>query len=179
MGPPAARLEVIAGNAVGMSVLVDSELVIGRNTEGAGRLADDKEISRSHARVTLDGEGVCVIDDLGSTNGTYVNGHRISGPQTLLEGDAIELGGTTLVVRELPQPETAEPSPALDAQPTLVGGASQAPSGEATPPTPAPLALRMVVDFAAREARLVLDDESEPVRLAFDGEAWRVAPSSG
>jgi hypothetical protein len=37
----------------------------------------------------------------------------------------------------------------------------------------------MVVDFAAREARLVLDDESEPVRLAFDGEAWRVAPSSG
>jgi hypothetical protein len=76
--------------------------VIGRQVEGAGRLADDEEISRLHARLKLDAAGLCTIEDLGSTNGTYVNGAQISGPKTIAEGDRIEVGGTTLVLRELP-----------------------------------------------------------------------------
>ena len=104
MNTPAARLEVVAGKAAGTSILVAEELVIGRHAEGAGRLADDEEISRTHARVTLDPSGVCEIEDLGSTNGTYVNGSRISGPEELSVGDTIELGQTTLAVRELPAP---------------------------------------------------------------------------
>jgi predicted component of type VI protein secretion system len=103
MSTGAARLEVVAGKAVGMSILIEDELLIGRHAEGAGRLADDEEISRSHARVTLDASGFCAIEDLGSTNGTFMNGLRISVPQTLAVGDTIELGGTTLAVRELPR----------------------------------------------------------------------------
>src|ERR1700759_4462915 len=102
MGPSAARLDVVAGNAVGTSIVVADELVIGRHAEGEGRLADDQEISRAHARVSVDVSNFCAIEDLGSTNGTFVNGLRISGPQTLSVGDPIVLGGATPVGRVMP-----------------------------------------------------------------------------
>lgn len=128
-----ARLEVVAGNAVGMSILVEDELLIGRQTDGAGRLAEDEEISRSHARVTLDASGFCAIEDLGSTNGTFVNGLRISGPQTVSEGDTIELGATTLAVRELPQRSRLEAPPA-GRQPTVIPGRETSPPPGADDP---------------------------------------------
>jgi predicted component of type VI protein secretion system len=121
--PRTARLEIVAGNATGMSILVENELLIGRHAQGAGRLADDAEISRSHARVTLEESGFCAIEDLGSTNGTYVNGLRINSPATLAEGDTIELGSTTLVVRELPVDG--------DEAPTADAPAGNAPAGDA------------------------------------------------
>src|SRR5437764_7695299 len=127
MNPAAARFEVVAGRATGMSIVVEDELLIGRHAQGAGRLADDEEISRTHARVSLDQSGFCAIEDLGSTNGTYVNGLRITSPQTLSEGDRIELGGTTLVVRELPQPVEL----------TAPGAARQASDDPPDQPTPA------------------------------------------
>lgn len=118
-----------------MSVLLDDELLIGRHAEGAGRLADDDEISRSHARVSLDRSGFCAIEDLGSTNGTFVNGLRLNGPQTLSVGDTIEVGGTTLVVRELPIPATERALKAVPPQPTSPPGSSSPapPTNQATP----------------------------------------------
>jgi len=104
VSPATARFEVVAGRALGMSIQLDDEFLIGRHADGAGRLADDGEISRSHARISLDRSGFCAIEDLGSTNGTFVNGMRIDGPQTLSVGDTIEVGATTLVVRDLPSP---------------------------------------------------------------------------
>ena len=59
-----ARFEVVAGRAIGMWILIDDELLIGRHADGAGRLADDEEISRSHARLSLDRTGYCAIEDL-------------------------------------------------------------------------------------------------------------------
>ena len=141
MNPAMARLEVVAGRAIGMSVLIDDELLIGRHAEGAGRLADDEEISRSHARLSLDRTGFCAIEDLGSTNGTYVNGLRIKGPETLSEGDTIEVGATTLVVRELPIPHSEHTLRAIPSRPTdrprqrRRPGAGQDPAGR-TPPCP-------------------------------------------
>jgi pSer/pThr/pTyr-binding forkhead associated (FHA) protein len=142
----AAQLEVVAGKATGMSILVEDELLFGRGAEGPGRLADDEEISRAHARVTMDGSGFCAIEDLGSTNGTFVNGLRIATPTTLAPGDAIELGKTTLVVRDVP-------------------------SAVATPVEP--LSLRLDVDFAAGRAQLVLQEGSEPVRFVLEAGTWR------
>jgi predicted component of type VI protein secretion system len=200
----AARLEVVAGKAVGMSILVDDDLLIGRHAEGDGRLGDDEEISRSHARVSTDGLGLCVIEDLGSTNGTFVNGVRISSPQTLAEGDTIEIGSSTLVVRELPRPDPAAAPAADRPQPTrgagmprpeglgpptvqsepeieaIPGQPTPTASREQEPPTLPPLSLRLEVDFDERTARLYLDQASEPVLLAFDAGTWRAvsAPSS-
>ena len=120
-----------------MSILLDDELLIGRHAEGAGRLADDDEISRSHARISLDRSGFCAIEDLGSTNGTFVNGLRITGPQTLSVGDTIEVGGTTLVVRELPIPAEERSLKAVPPQPTVSPGPGRvpapAPASQATP----------------------------------------------
>jgi len=202
MGGPVARLEVVAGNAAGMSILIEDELVVGRHAEGAGRLADDGEISRSHARFTLDDSGYCAVDDLGSTNGTFVNGLRISGPQTLSEGDTIELGATTLVVRELPSVAQAPVAEPEARQSTVRPGAASVPVTEEAVPAPvaeeapaAPVAeeepglgpeeglatakldLQIEVDFAAREAWLSLGDASEQVRLVFEGGGWHAAPT--
>jgi predicted component of type VI protein secretion system len=198
MGAPAARLDVVAGNAAGMSIFVQDELVIGRHAEGPGRLADDEEISRSHARITCDASGFCAIEDLGSTNGTFVNGLRISVPRTLSEGDTIEIGGTTLVVGELSQTEAkaatseraikpvdrSELTPRSPAQaaaaaacaPPVVEPAE--PDAGSAPPVPPNLSLRLEINFADGEALLSLDDGSEPVRLEHDAGAWRTVPSA-
>jgi pSer/pThr/pTyr-binding forkhead associated (FHA) protein len=215
----AARLEVIAGKALGMSIVVDDELSIGRQAEGAGRLAEDDEISRLHARVSLDASGFCAIEDVGSTNGTFVNGLRISGPKTLSAGDTIEVGATTLVVREVPgSAETDAPGSAPAPTPEPEGEVGPPPAGQETPTTsytpgpppipeqepeaepvepepdaggplpepvvPAaplaplaplpPLVLRLEVDFENHEARLRLNDASEPVRFTPDSGTWRL-----
>jgi pSer/pThr/pTyr-binding forkhead associated (FHA) protein len=108
------RLEVIAGNAAGSEILVEDELVIGRQAEGAGRLSEDSEISRQHAHLAREASGDYSIEDLGSSNGTFVNGLRLAAPQLLAEGDSIEVGATTLLVRSIPakaQAAQTAPSP--------------------------------------------------------------------
>jgi FHA domain len=138
MNSPTGRLEVVAGKAVGMSILVEEELLIGRHAEGAGRLGEDEEMSRSHARVSMDSSGSFAIEDLGSTNGTFVNGLRISALQTLREGDTIEIGGTTLVVREVPSPVSEPPAHSAVQQPTIVPGVPPSPPVFPTPTPPGP-----------------------------------------
>jgi pSer/pThr/pTyr-binding forkhead associated (FHA) protein len=167
MGSSGARLEVVSGNAAGTELLIEDELIVGRHADGPGRLAGDEEISRSHARLSIDASGFCAIEDLGSTNGTFVNGLRISAPETLSEGDTIEVGATTLVVQEVPIP-VSQATPSDADQPTVA---------PPTEPSQPPLELQLEVDFAAREARLRLDDASEPVRLVFDDGQWRAVAS--
>jgi pSer/pThr/pTyr-binding forkhead associated (FHA) protein len=171
------RLEVISGNAPGSAITVDDELVIGRHAEGPGRLAADEEISRQHARISREVTGDYAIEDLGSSNGTFVNGLRIQSPRLLSLGDSIEAGATTLVVREIvrSQPATAspaadEPAPSLRSAPTV--------SGRSAVAQPAPLlALSLEVDFDAREARIALGDGGETVRMVFEDGRWRAVTS--
>ena len=58
---------------------------------------DDPGVSRRHARVLSDDAGM-IVEDLGSSNGTYVNGERISGPVELGAGDEVQVGATILGV---------------------------------------------------------------------------------
>jgi serine/threonine-protein kinase len=103
--PPAApvaphiTLEVTAGNAVGTVIDVEDELLIGRMADGVGALDDDVEISRRHARIFRTDGGRYAVEDLVSTNGTYVNGLRIVTVTPLEVGDWMDVGATTLVVR--------------------------------------------------------------------------------
>jgi pSer/pThr/pTyr-binding forkhead associated (FHA) protein len=96
------RLEVVSGKASGFAIVVGERLVIGRHSEGPGRLADDPELSRHHAQISRDESGMYLIEDLASTNGTIVNGARISSPIPLAVGDSIEVGATTIRVAEAP-----------------------------------------------------------------------------
>ncbi|MFC4146996.1 FHA domain-containing protein [Micromonospora mangrovi] len=68
--------------------------VIGRGPSADISVADP-HLSRRHASVTLTDQGV-VLMDLGSTNGTWLNDHRIGGPQYLTDGDVIRIGRTDL-----------------------------------------------------------------------------------
>jgi pSer/pThr/pTyr-binding forkhead associated (FHA) protein len=90
-------LNVIAGPAAGTEIKLGGQLLIGRATTGVGRLGDDPELSREHARISRGPEGLA-IEDLGSTNGTFVNEQRVSGRRLLQAGDRIRLGETTLEV---------------------------------------------------------------------------------
>ena len=68
---------------------------IGRSDDNRIPLAGDDFASGHHARVESARDGVWVID-LGSTNGTFVNGERIDGRHRLREGDVVQIGDTEL-----------------------------------------------------------------------------------
>ena len=70
--------------------LEGEQLTIGRDSNN-GVPINDSEVSRKHARLVFQG-GKFVIDDLGSTNGTFVNGQRLAGPVVLKAGDVVSLG---------------------------------------------------------------------------------------
>jgi hypothetical protein len=91
-------LQIVAGNAAGSNIALEAELVIGRSTPGLGSLGGDSEISRVHARVYHDPSGQLMVEDLGSTNGTFVNGNRIGGATPLRSGDQVRVGQTTMSV---------------------------------------------------------------------------------
>ena len=99
-----AVLVVTAGNAIGRQLDLADELVIGRRAEGDGRLGDDPRLSRRHARVTRSASGEVTIEDLGSANGTFVNGERVRDRRVLTVGDVVRIGST---IMELAAPEVA------------------------------------------------------------------------
>jgi pSer/pThr/pTyr-binding forkhead associated (FHA) protein len=90
-----SRLRVTTGPAAGQTVDVEGELVIGR--EQAGLTIADPEMSRRHALVRPFEHGLSV-EDLGSTNGTFVNENQIVSAVALATGDTIRLGSTQIEV---------------------------------------------------------------------------------
>ena len=167
--PGELRLEVTEGKATGFSFAVDERLVIGRNSEGPGKLADDPELSRHHAEIARTPSGDFTIRDLSSTNGTHLNGARLSDPAVLAVGDEIEVGGTKLSVRSVPVPEPP-PGPAT----ASVDVRAETITGRAAPTAGAPVELRLTVDFAHESAALEVDGTGEPIRLVLDHGKWRV-----
>jgi hypothetical protein len=79
-------------------------VLIGREAHGPGALGGDVELSRRHARVFVD-SGRLMVQDLGSTNGTRVNGEDVGGRTELSHGDVVAVGGSSLRVADAPVPE--------------------------------------------------------------------------
>ncbi len=75
--------------------LEEGALGLGRDSANHIQI-HDTEVSRKHAEVRYDGN-VCLVADLNSSNGTYVNGRRIEGPCTLTSGDRLQVGGTMML----------------------------------------------------------------------------------
>lgn len=78
----------------GRAYPVVGELSIGR-APGCQLVIDDTYVSQVHARVYAR-EGNYVVEDLGSTNGTYLNRKKVAGPMTLQRGDRLQFGNTVL-----------------------------------------------------------------------------------
>ena len=70
-------------------------MIAGRSS-ASDIVIDDINASRSHAELRCDTQGQWLITDLGSTNGTFVNGQRIT-TRPLMEGDRIAIGTTDLM----------------------------------------------------------------------------------
>ena len=70
-------------------VVDQAEMVLGRE-EGCEIMIPVRQISRQHLRIVMDG-GACVIEDLRSKNGTWVNGYRLTGMRQLEDGDEIRI----------------------------------------------------------------------------------------
>ena len=110
--------------------LSKNEVTIGRET-GTDIVISDAEVSRKHARLFVQG-GTYMLEDLGSTNGCFVNGVRLMGPHALKSGELIMLGENVGLVFE---------ASAIDMEATMAAGPGQfvspPPAVKVTQPEPA------------------------------------------
>ena len=90
LGAPRLRVESAAGLRDGVAYDLSDGAVLGRGDQVDIQL-EDSFASTSHARLMPQGD-VVVLEDLGSTNGTYLNGEPLRGPQPLHVGDRIRIG---------------------------------------------------------------------------------------
>jgi hypothetical protein len=151
-------IRITGGPAQGQQIDVAQELQIGRSAGAEGRLGDDPEISRQHAKFSRNPAGQLVVEDLGSTNGTYVNGQRIAGPTPLNPGDTVQMGRSTIAIEgaagggqataigavpvppSAPPPAAAAPPPPPPGPPTqqLPPTGAQPAYAQGPPPPPSP-----------------------------------------
>src|SRR3954452_9679993 len=95
-------LEIVEGSEAGKQLPLDNVVDIGREPSLTLHLDQDTQVSRRHARISVQG-GQVVAEDLGSTNGTYVNDQPISSPRALRPGDRIRVGLTVIELRSQQQ----------------------------------------------------------------------------
>src|SRR2546423_7222542 len=119
-GSSALRLEVVEGPQSGEGLDLEGPVVVGRSSARATFVLKDSEASRRHASLIPQGQSVNV-QDLGSTNGTFVNDERIDERRMVEVGDRLRIGTTLIEVRPGPgfqEPAAAEEEPApADAEP--------------------------------------------------------------
>ena len=89
--------------------LAPGENIVGRAPDAAVWI-DATGVSRHHARIRLEGE-IAILEDLGSKNGTYVRGRRVSAPAQLADGDQIRLGPVVITFRIPPPAGSTQTAP--------------------------------------------------------------------
>ena len=135
IGPTPGKVYEIARAAVTLGRDVTNDIVV-----------NDSEISRRHVHLSVQADG-CLVEDLASTNGTFINGQRITQPTLLKPGQTLGVGETvTLEFSFTPDPQATmmaeqpeavlRPPPA--AGPSLPASAPEAAPAEAGPAEPAP-----------------------------------------
>lgn len=140
------------GPQPGQSFMLDKDwITVGRDPSNDIEISDP-QVSRQHARITRQGK-TTIIEDLGSTNGTYVNGVRLTGSHVMANGDVIGLGdAVTLTFYEeglasdvsetvVGRPASAEAAPPVSYElPTQPPSSAEPAEEEAAPPPPPPQA---------------------------------------
>jgi FHA domain-containing protein len=96
-GVPTELVAVEPANQLGRRYSLGDEITVGR-AAGCQVTVDDTYVSQLHARV-FTREGQLFVEDLGSTNGTYLNRVKVAGPMVMQKGDRLQVGNTVLEVR--------------------------------------------------------------------------------
>ena len=102
-----ALLLALDGPNAGKTYSLTGESIIGRSYESDIYLSD-LNVSRSHARILVKG-AACILEDMGSGNGTYVNDEQIQRPYELVEDDVVRVGGSTFRFQQM-QEKLRKPS---------------------------------------------------------------------
>ncbi|MBK9154991.1 MAG: FHA domain-containing protein [Chloracidobacterium sp.] len=110
---------------------------LGRTSDNDVSFPDDSNVSRFHAEIEERSGEFCLID-LNSSNGTTVNGERVSGERYLKPGDVIVLGGSSRLVFGDEAGKAEEPAPAEDVVDEPSVGAAPTPPASAAPPVSVP-----------------------------------------
>lgn len=127
-------LTFTSGGDEGRSAQARGEhFVIGRDDE-CDLVVHDERVSRRHAYLKVHPDGRAELHDMGSANGTYVNGHRITGPVMLSGGEQLQVGNTTLATALR---EPSEGATTIGITPAGLGDAEPR-AGAAGPPPPPP-----------------------------------------
>ena len=99
-GKAPGKAVVVEGTSLeGKSFSLTGELTIGRSDQCQVRVEGDTYVSSVHARI-FPRDGSYMVEDLGSTNGTYLNRRRITAPAELHRGDRVKVGKTVLEMRK-------------------------------------------------------------------------------
>ena len=148
--PARAALRVTGGPAAGQLILVDDDLTLGSSQDGAGSLGGDPSLSAAHAVVTRDHSGEWLVHDLGSAEGTFLNGQPLTGIEPLHRGDTLRLGASKLLVVEgsarAPRPQAGPPREEVPAA-----------ADEPVPPLAPPRPERRIASNSRRVAAALLD----------------------
>jgi hypothetical protein len=133
-----SRLVMTHGPQPGQTFVLDQDLLTLGRDPGNDIVISDPQVSRRHARITRQGDLV-MIEDVGSTNGTFVNGMRLTGPHTLADGNLISLGDAVTLTYHGAGIVTTEPLPgrtAISAAPPAYGPEPTPPPAHAATPPP-------------------------------------------
>ncbi|MCH7480644.1 MAG: FHA domain-containing protein [Chloroflexi bacterium] len=131
VGPSPGKVFALSTNEVVLGRDIDNEVVI-----------NDAEISRRHTRLLIQ-EGGYVVEDLGSTNGTFVNGQKITGSHVLEPGQTIRLGENVTLSYEIA---------GFDSDATIASGQRKPAAAAPPPPAAAPAARAPALPAAASPA---------------------------
>lgn len=96
--PSNAHLAVTAGALKGTTIPLGSAPVLVGRASTCTLVIDDDYCSAKHCRIYLDGE-TWMVEDLGSTNGTYLGNQKVTDPVPFRGGDVIRIGATALELR--------------------------------------------------------------------------------
>jgi hypothetical protein len=150
-----------------------NEIYIGRDVSN-DIVVNDSEVSRKHARLVIQAGGL-VVEDLGSTNGTFVNGQRLMGPHVLRPGEMIMLGENISLAFETSYDvdATVVSAPAQPVYPppprqTYVPPAQPTPGRPVQPPPP-------VYSGQIPEGPLEPSYEAEPESKGLSRRTWIIA----
>jgi pSer/pThr/pTyr-binding forkhead associated (FHA) protein len=135
-------LQVVRGRSASTTLkLADGVTTIGRHDDCLIRIKSS-QVSRRHCELYEVADKLA-IRDLGSSNGTFVNGKKVVGQQALKHGDELTVGAVTLLVAQLGQPPISRPAHGSDSKPKAA-------------------------DTAVLDAIVADDDEQEEFEMEFD-----------